>query len=839
MTDGASLKEAVEYAKSYLRKKENPGITYLLGELYWRITFYADTEENRKETFQKAISILEELLETNPDGFTRARVNLLLSTVVQDNSYYETGERKRELTETSIFYGKKALEISRNLGNRVLEGHTRSSLAIAYLHLSYMEESRERKMKSIEELITQCQTAVELFREEDDHAGLATCLMNLGVGMKRRYWFAEDESSREKLAAEYLELVQRALEHSKQTKDRILRGWVYSNLAAANVMLGWHRKEERRRLMEKALETIEKGITEFESSSYMKGLGWSNYQAGRICVEMSKLLKEERWMRKALEYLEKAVKYLDKTGDRNQLADCHALKGQVLSALNEVEEAVADFEKAAREYYNFGWWRNAGECYIDAGKLLLSISMYDGATENFEQARHCFNRGLGEERGLRSTLYEYMAFVEVLNEIVKAKRYHENHNHEVAAKAYEKAAEILCAMDMAEMECQLYRIRSNIERIEHSWENGNWDQFEVCLEEVSDTAHRVYEDAEENCLDRNYYCVVLENSKTVQDFCSIHRLLKRAIELIDRGDLVSCSDVLARVSERCGTLNTDYGPDLANLYMGAHHLASIVAGNGDKLVAFCLESFGKIKDEEMLKLVEPVVVKVKEHCMQKDDIVYLLKESFMSAELDPIIEIKLGPGYLGREPDLLAEAYLDFMGEGSTAKILVQNPSKEHPLTILRIEGGEMEGPVLVDANSTQEISIRLDSPHPKIFYMTERGTGTKTLELAPIEAGIIGGLYRNQETILRELGRIRDDQRRLRMLELDEKRVIEELNNSLKPGVEVEVALDLYFLKIGRRYKVDKPEIKGFLKKRWGAISNILGKERSDALEDALMSRG
>ncbi|MCJ2519450.1 MAG: hypothetical protein LN412_00680, partial [Candidatus Thermoplasmatota archaeon] len=554
----------------------------------------------------------------------------LLATVVQDTSYYVVGEEKEKLLKESMGYAKESLRLSKEAGRPDLAGWAHSALGIALLHLSYLEEEQEDKRKQVKEMMGHCERGIELFREVEDHNGMGVCLMNLGVAMKRMYWFAGDDAEREKLALKYQELGQRAIEHYKYVVDRVTRGWGYSNLATAKVMVSWHKSEDRMELLETALEDVEKGMTEFEHTRDMKGLGWSHYQAGRTSVEMSKLSKKEEWMRKALDYLDEAVDYQKQTGDRNQLADTYALRAQVLSALNDVERAIRAFEDAAREYYGFGWWRNAGECYLDAGKLLLSKSRYSEAEESFGQAKDCFNAGFGEERGLKAVLYEYMAFVEVLGEIAKAKQHHEIHDHEVASKAYEKAAEILCAMETVGIECRLYRIRSRMERMEQSWEAGSWRRFEEHLGYVSENIRGVYEDADEKCPEHEYYCVVKRNSETLLALCSIQGLMMKAVAMIERDDFSDCAGVLMEISTAYGKLEFEESPSLAEFYRGVYYLSSAMAGDESvsesELWSYCLRCFEGMDGNERIEgIVGEVSMRIKEHRIEKGDVLYLIR----------------------------------------------------------------------------------------------------------------------------------------------------------------------------------------------------------------------
>ncbi len=838
----ASIIEAVEYIEGYLRQAENAIAKQFLAVLYWRLSRYRSIEEEKKGGLAKSKTILKELVSSDVSDSVMASTYYLLATVTQDVSYYESGEKKESLLKESIEYAKKSLKFSEKTNRPDMSGWAHSSLGIALLHLSYLELDQESKKRLVEKMMDHCNRGVELFREVEDHNGMGVCLMNLGVAMKRMYWFTGEDIERKKLALKYQELEQRATEHYRYISDKVTRGWGSSNLAAANVMVSWH-TDDKLELLEMALKDVGRGIEAFKFTKDMKGLGWSHYQAGRTCVELSKLARNEKWMRKSLGYLDKAVEYQQVTGDGNQLADSLALRAQVLSALNEVGLAIKDFENAAREYYDFGWWRNAGECFLDAGKLLLSKSRYPESEKSFSQAGDCFSKGFGEERGLKTILYEYMAFVEVLGEIAKAKQRHEDHDHDAAFKAYDKAAKILCALETLGIECRLYKIRSRMERMELSWETKKWMQFEEHRGYVSENIREVYKDADEKCPEHEYYCVIKRNSETLLAHCSIQGLMKKALFMAQDNDFLGCTEVLLEISNGYEKTCFNGPPGFVEFYKGIYYLSSAMAKNepalDSGLTGNCLKYFEIAKENnEISGVIEEVSGRIKKSKIGKEDILYLIQESFFTSDLDPLIEIKLGPGYLGEEPDLLAEAFLEFKENNAHAKVRVQNPSSEHPLTILRIEGGGIDKPVLVEANMTKEITVTIDSPYPKLVYRSEKGEGTKTLELAPVEAKIISGMYENQEKILGELSQIREEQMRQALMDLDEKAILEELKKEMKPGVEAEIALDLYFFKIGKKYKVSVSEITGFLNKKSTSLSKVLGKKKSRDVEKSLRER-
>ena len=305
---------------------------------------------------------------------------------------------------SAIEIGRKLLIISRETGQRALEGTVTFSLAMLY-----------RVQCDYNEAIELCTKAVSIAIETKKEKLESTCYVYLGSIFQSLGLYVK--------ATEYGE---KALEMAEKNGDREAEARCFLHLGCICA----HSSE-----YVKAKEYYEKALAIAENIGDMKTKAACYWGLGLVFHYLCEFYK-------AKNYHEKALAIAEEIGDSETEVAWYGDLGGVFLSLGENVKAKECQEKALAIAEQIGDREGEAKCYTNLGNSIRPLGEYVKAIECHEKAL-----AIAEEIGDRKTkaaCYRNLGIVfESLGEVVKAKEYHER-GLDIAKEIGDKHMEAQC-----------------------------------------------------------------------------------------------------------------------------------------------------------------------------------------------------------------------------------------------------------------------------------------------------------------------------------------------------------------------------------------------------------
>ena len=282
--------------------------------------------------------------------------------------------------------GRKLLIISRETGQKALEGKVTFSLALLYRCQCDYNEAIELYTKALSIAIESKENELESIC----YLHLGGIFQSLGVYVK---------------ATEYSE---KALAMAEKNGDRETEAKCYVSLGCIRAHLSEYVK---------AKEYQEKALAIAENIGDMKTKALCYENLGLVFYYLCEYYKAKK-------YQEKGLAIAEESGDRQTEVACYGDLGGVFLSLGEHVKAKECQEKALAIAEQIGDREAKAKCYTNLGNSILPLGEYVKAIECHEKAL-----AIAEEIGDRKTkaaCYRHLGVVfESLGEYVKAKEYQE------------------------------------------------------------------------------------------------------------------------------------------------------------------------------------------------------------------------------------------------------------------------------------------------------------------------------------------------------------------------------------------------------------------------------
>jgi tetratricopeptide (TPR) repeat protein len=347
--------------------------------LYPNLHIYLDTWGE----YFTLITLYRRLLPSDPFNH-----KVLLSKEISSSVYGGLGITYKQLgyVKEAIKYYKKALKISREIGDRRGEGNQLGNLGNIYFYLG-------KTGKAIEYYN---QTLI-IHREIGDKRGEEADLGNLGL--------AYNQLGEIRKAIEYHE---QALKIAREVGNKRREGADFGNLGLAYSDLGETRK---------AIEYHEQALKIAREISDRQG----------ECADLGNLglaYNDLGETRKAIEHYERALKISREIGDRRGEGASLGSLGVAYSDLGEIRKAIEYHEQALKIARKIGDKHGEGSQLGNLGNICIKFGKARKAIEYHEQALK-ISREIGDKRGECTDLGNLGSVYSQLGKIRKAIEYYE------------------------------------------------------------------------------------------------------------------------------------------------------------------------------------------------------------------------------------------------------------------------------------------------------------------------------------------------------------------------------------------------------------------------------
>ncbi len=254
--------------------------------------------------------------------------------------------------DAAIDYGRQAVDLARELGDRDAEGYALKSIGIAYAVVGDQHTSLEHS-----------EQALAIFESIDNPIQMGKVLNNMGIC----YRMLDD-------AERAIECYSRAMEIEKELDNPKGIARTLGNIA--NVYLDQSRYEEALAAHDEGLE-IARGLGDQDLiASSLNNIGIIHYEQGRYQEALSHQLQ-------ALEIREASGDVLAAAGHYFNIANIKVNIGQH-------DEALAMYEKTLVAAEETGDRVRAGRVHNAIGNLLIGLEDHRGAAERYTLARQIF-----------------------------------------------------------------------------------------------------------------------------------------------------------------------------------------------------------------------------------------------------------------------------------------------------------------------------------------------------------------------------------------------------------------------------------------------------------------
>ena len=268
-------------------------------------------------------------------------------------------EEQYNFVEAGKLY-EKAMEIMREIGDRIGEAAAYESLGAVFSSLSEYDRAKENFGKAL---------AISI--EIGDRATEARCYGNLGT-----VFISLGEYHKAK------ECIEKALRINIDIGDK--KGQAGDFLNLGNIFLFRGDYDNAKEYLEKSLAIrIETGDTEEEAGCYG--------QLGIVFQYLSEC-------NKAKEYIEKALTINIEVGNRRGEAANLANLGNIFESCGEYDKAKEYLEKALAIGIEIGDKAGEGSCYENLGTVFQSVNEYDRAKKYYGKAL-AIRREIGDRKG--------------------------------------------------------------------------------------------------------------------------------------------------------------------------------------------------------------------------------------------------------------------------------------------------------------------------------------------------------------------------------------------------------------------------------------------------------
>jgi hypothetical protein len=456
-------------------------------------------------------------------------------------NFSEQEERARkELTQRSVSYSEKALELSKQVNSPFLAAMANWAAAFATLiftekvedSLKYAEDMlkqatiiRDNYLKGIAYYILAFVTDWRMMREGDpdkrkeghrkiiefsEHALHYLQLVSQDFFIAETcLFYAESYSAlgsdvdasseeRRKFLGKAVELGRKGLEHAKRSGSPDALG---STLHALSKALHLYSslevdKNEKKKLLEEALayrcefdEVVEKA---FPSNDWFIGVN-KNY-AGLIKLDMAKLETDNEQKKVSLQNaaadIENSVTHckrwiLSRPVPTN-IAAVAAFEDSFGGILNELfrltkdrkflENAIEAYEDAAKQYKKITLPSRAAESYWKMAICQDTLGQHIKAAEHFGNAFAEYKEAAQKIPHFADFCLDYASYMNAWSDIERAKSAHDHENHADASKHYEKVATILKPSRLWGYLSSNFQAWSLLERAEDSSRKENYTE---------------------------------------------------------------------------------------------------------------------------------------------------------------------------------------------------------------------------------------------------------------------------------------------------------------------------------------------------------------------------
>jgi tetratricopeptide (TPR) repeat protein len=291
--------------------------------------------------------------------------NVVVTTKYDTNRvklFLQIGEEYRNLiSDTALYYYKKALEISENIG-------AKKFIVESLIRIGVDLQDNGISDKAIEYL----ERALKISEETGDKAKITSCYVNIGI-------IYHDQGSYNKAIEYYL----KSLETAKEIGFKKGLSWSYNQLGIAYFDQGSYEKSIESYLQ--ALKIHEELGNKSNMSACYTNIGLVHLAQGSYD--------------KAIEYFQKALTIYEELGSKRGISICYLNMGSVFQKQGSNNKAIEYYNKALKLFEEIGNKRGISNSNLGLGEIHLIQGSFDKATEYYLKALKIYEE-LGDKMGI-------------------------------------------------------------------------------------------------------------------------------------------------------------------------------------------------------------------------------------------------------------------------------------------------------------------------------------------------------------------------------------------------------------------------------------------------------